>query len=127
MSGSSTRRLAEFLYRDGRSFYFHMDDGVFGFVSDCGLEPVAFEAVLREAMEDGRVPLEFLMRNTVMTARPKGFKTGAQLTESYVRLVEQPTTDDPEPSRGFLAGYRLGHARGYEEGIADSAGPTEEE
>lgn len=112
MSDGSGGRFAEFLYRDGKTFYFNLDDEVYGFVPDCGLGLGEFEAVLDGASSDGRVLLEFLMRNTVMTSRPADFEPGGALTESFARLTER-SPDAPETSRSFFAGWRLGYDRGY--------------
>lgn len=111
--------FAEFLYRDGRTFFFGTPAGVVGFVPDCGVEPDSFHQVVESVQGPRGVPLAFLVRNTVMTSRPEGFRSGTALTEGFARLKEQPDDETPRDARQFLAGYRLGYDRGYVDGMSD--------
>ena len=116
MGCDSGSREAEFLYRNSKTFYFSVEDEVYGFVPDCGITPDSFVRVLESASSGGKLPVQFLVRNTVMTSRPKNFKTGSLLNESFSRLKEDDEGAQETPvtsARNFLLGYRLGYDRGY--------------
>lgn len=120
MAEGQSSGVAEFLYREGRTFYFNVNGSVYGFIPDCGIKEDDYEKVLQTALTEGKVNVEFVTRTSVMTSRPKCDKHGEVFSESYTRLKETEPGVTNEGARRFLAGYRLGHDRGYNQGMRDA-------
>lgn len=114
----SNKAIAEFLYSEGATFFFKIEEDVYGFVPDSGLVEGKFLTVLEVASHNGEIPVSFLIRNSVLISQPAGAAPGQLFTEAFSRLTASEKTNNQSSSIGreFLAGYRLGYDRGYNDG-----------
>lgn len=115
-------RQAFFLYRDGKTLYFDVDDQILGFMSDSLSSGEQFQTVVESAGDsDGAIPLSFVSRNAVLITQTEK----SVFSESYQQLKVHKT-DPPNRTKQFTAGYRLGEERGYARGLAEGLKRSEE-